>query len=303
MSHSHDHPEPSTGRRFAIGIGLNLVIVVAETLAALFGNSSALLADAGHNLTDVLSLVLAGGAIWLARRPANSKRTYGFRRITILAALANALLLIVISFVLAWECIDHLFVARAVNEPVVIAVAAVAVVVNGATALLFRRGRKSDINIRGAFLHMLSDAALSAGVILAAIGILVTGWQWLDPSMGLIIVLVILWSTWSLLRESFDMSLDAVPPGIDADAIRRTLLEDPRITDVHHLHVWPMSTTEVALTAHLVKPDGQLDDELLSQLEARLVERFGIRHIALQLERGDTDGACPAGDMADRRHG
>lgn len=296
MSHSHHHhSEPGTTSRFTIGIALNLVIVAGETLAAVFGNSSALLADAGHNLTDVLSLVLAGGAVWLARRPANSRRTYGFRRATILAALANAVLLIVISVILAGECIERLLVTQRVNEPIVIAVASVAVLINGATALLFVRGRKQDINIRGAFLHMLSDAVLSAGVILAAIGILVTGWQWLDPAMGLIIVLVILWSTWSLLRESFDMSLDAVPPGIDAEAVRETLLEDPRIRAVHHLHVWPMSTTEIALTAHLVKPDGQLDDALLSELEARLTERFGIRHIALQLERGGERDACPAG--------
>ncbi|HYW76434.1 MAG TPA: cation diffusion facilitator family transporter [Gammaproteobacteria bacterium] len=298
MSHSHSHPHnhaSGSSWRFSVGIGLNLVIVAGETIAALAGNSTALLADAGHNLTDVLSLVLAGGAIWLAQRPANDKRTYGFRRATILAALANALLLIIMSVLLAAECIDHLVSSNRVNEPLVIGIAALAVVVNGATALLFMRGRKQDINLRGAFLHMLSDAALSAGVILAAVGIMLTGWQWLDPSMGLIIVIVILWSTWSLLRESFDLSLDAVPPGIDPDAIRDALLEEPKITEVHHLHVWAMSTTEVALTAHLVKPDGQLDDALLSRLEKSLSERFGIRHIALQLEHGGKYEGCPAG--------
>lgn len=296
MSHGHSHPAFGTGRRFVVGIGLNLAIVGGEVAAALIGNSTALLADAGHNLTDVLSLVLAGGAVWLARRPANSKRTYGFRRATIMAALANALLLIAISVVLAWECVEHLLASRVVDEPLVIAVAAIAVVINSATALLFMRGRKQDLNVRGAFLHMLSDAALSVGVILAAIGILLTGWQWLDPAMGLIIVLAILWSTWSLLRDSFNLSLDAVPPGIDPKAIRAALLESPAITEVHHLHVWAMSTTEVALTAHLVKPDGQLDDALLARLEQRLHERFDIRHVALQLERGDTE-ACPAGDI------
>ncbi len=293
-NHSHDHA-PGSGWRFGAGIGLNLVIVGGETIAALIGHSTALLADAGHNLTDVLSLVLAGGAIWLARQPANTKRTYGFRRATILAALANALLLIIMSVLLAAECIDHLITTRQVNEPLVIAIAALAVVVNGATALLFARGSKQDINLRGAFLHMLSDAALSVGVILAAIGIMLTGWQWLDPTMGLIIVIVILWSTWSLLRESFDLSLDAVPPGIDPEEIRAALLEDPKITEVHHLHVWAMSTTETALTAHLVKPDGQLDDALLSRLEKALTERFGIRHVALQLEQGGEQKGCPAG--------
>lgn len=296
MSHGHHHhPAPSEGWRFSAGIGLNLLIVAGETVAALVGNSTALLADAGHNLTDVLSLVLAGGAIWLAGQPANEKRTYGFRRATILAALANALLLVIISVLLAVECIDRLLSTHRVNEPLVIGVAAMAVVVNGATALLFMRGRKHDLNVRGAFLHMLSDAGLSAGVILAAIGIMLTGWQWLDPAMGLIIVLVILWGTWSLLRESFDLSLDAVPPGIDPDAIRAALLEEPVISEVHHLHVWAMSTTETALTAHLVKPDGRLDDDLLSRLEAMLTRRFGIRHVALQLESGAGPGPCAAG--------
>lgn len=296
MSHDHVHASPGKGRRFIFGIVLNLVIVAGELAAALIGNSTALLADAGHNLTDILSLVLAGGAVWLARQPANSKRTYGFRRATILAALANALLLIIMSVALAWECAERLFVSSAVDEKLVIAVAAVAVVANTATALLFARGRKHDLNMRGAFLHMLSDAVLSGGVIMAGIGILLTGWEWLDPLMGLIIVAVILWSTWTLLRESFDLSLDAVPPGIDPGAIRAALLESPEITEVHHLHVWAMSTTEVALTAHLVKPDGKLDDALLARIEQRLYARFGIRHVALQLEHGDTSGACPAGN-------
>lgn len=296
MTDNHSHSHFGMGRRYIVGIGLNFAIVGAEIAAALIGNSTALLADAGHNLTDILSLVLAGGAVWLTRRPANSKRTYGFRRATILAALANALLLIVMSVLLAWESAEHLLSSAVVNEPLVIAIAAFAVVINGATALLFLRGRKQDLNVRGAFLHMLSDAALSVGVILAAIGILLTGRQWLDPAMGLIIVLAILWSTWSLLRDSFNLSLDAVPPGIDPEAIRAALLESLAITEVHHLHVWAMSTTEIALTAHLVKPDGQLDDTLLAQLEQRLHERFDIRHVALQLEHGDANGACPAGD-------
>jgi len=293
-AHHHDHAPQGLTRRYALGIGLNIAIVAGEAIAAFAGNSMALLADAGHNLTDILSLMLAGGAAWLASRPGNAKRTYGYRRATILASLANALILVVVSIALAWEGLTRLFQPERVHEPIVIAVAAVAVVANSATALLFLRGQKSDINVRAAFLHMAADAALSLGVIVAGVGILLTGWQWLDPAMSLVIVLVILWGTWGVLRESFNLSLDAVPPGIDPAEVREYLLGLPGVTDAHHLHVWAMSTTEVALTAHLVKPDGVLDDALLARTERELRERFGINHVALQLEHGGPENPCGA---------
>jgi cobalt-zinc-cadmium efflux system protein len=282
------------GRAFALAIALNLAIVGGEAAGGFFGHSTALIADAGHNLTDMLALVLAGGAMWLARRPGSSRRTYGFRRATILASLANALFLVVISVLIAWEAIARLLATTAVNEPIVIAVAAVAVVANAFTAWLFMKDQGRDINLRGAFLHMASDAVLSLGVVLAGIGILITGWEWLDPAMSLIIVVAILAVTWGLLRESFNLSLDAVPPGVDTEAVKDYLCAQSGVAEVHHLHVWAMSTTEIALTAHLVKPDGQLDDALLARVEGELKTRFGIGHVALQLERGGPANPCGA---------
>ncbi|MDN5863956.1 MAG: cation diffusion facilitator family transporter [Gammaproteobacteria bacterium] len=281
-----------TSRAFLIGIALNLVIVAGEAAGGWIGNSTALIADAGHNLTDVLSLILAGGALWLARRPSSEKRTYGFRRATILASLANAIFLVIVSVLLTWEGIARLLAPEQVNEPIVIAVAAVAAVANGFTAWLFVRDQSGDINVRGAFLHMASDAALSLGVVAAGIVIFFTGWSWLDPAMSLVIVAAIVAVTWGLLRESFDLSLDAVPTGIDTGAVQAYLQAQPGVCEVHHLHVWAMSTTEIALTAHLVKPDGGLDDALLARVERELAERFGIGHVALQLERGDADNPC-----------
>lgn len=286
--------ENHSGHAFTIGIALNLVIVAGEAAGGFFGNSTALLADAGHNLTDILSLVLAGGAMWLARRPGSAKRTYGFRRATILASLANAIFLVVISVLIAWEGVTRLLAPQQVHEPLVIAVAGIAVLANAFTAWLFVRGQRRDINLRAAFLHMASDAVLSFGVVLAGVGILITGWEWLDPAMSLIIVVAIVAVTWRLLQESFNLSLDAVPPGVDPAAVREYLGTQTGVTDVHHLHVWAMSTTEVALTAHLVKPDGALDDALLARVEQELAERFGIGHVALQFERGGPANPCGA---------
>ncbi len=301
MSHGHAPGGGGGARRaFGIGIALNVVIVAGEAIAGWIGNSTALLADAGHNLTDILSLVLAGAAMWLARRPASTRRTYGYRRATILAALVNAVILILVSVALAWEGVTRLFAPGRVNEPIVIAVASIAVIANVATALLFMKDQRKDINLRGAFLHMASDAVLSLGVVLAGVGILITGWEWLDPAMSLIIVIAILAVTWGLLRESFNLSLDAVPAGVDTTAVRSYLCGQPGVSEVHHLHVWAMSTTEIALTAHLVKPDGALDDALLARVEQELHERFGIGHVALQLERGDAANPCGVVNISSR---
>ncbi len=290
-AHSHISGKQST-RIFLLAIGLNVLIVAGEALAGFIGNSTALLADAGHNLSDILSLVLAGGAMWLARRPATPRRTYGFRRATILASLTNALLLILVSGALAYAGIVHILAPVRVEENLVIAVAAIAVVGNSFTAMLFMKGQKHDLNLRGAFLHMAADAAVSLGVVFAGVGILVTGWNWLDPALSLVIVLAILWSTWGLLRESFNLSLDAVPGGIDTRAVENYLCTLPGVDGVHHLHVWATSTTETALTAHLVKPDGKLDDALLREIDRNLHERFDIGHAAIQLETGGHGNSC-----------
>lgn len=289
---------PRTARVFAIGITLNLAIVAGEAIAGWVGNSAALMADAGHNLTDVLALLLAGAAIWLAQRPTSTRHTYGFRRATILASLTNAVFLIVISVLLTWEGIEGLLSPGRVNEPLVIAVAAIAAVGNGLTAWLFLGNQAADLNIRGAFLHMASDAALSLGVVAAGVVIFFTGWAWIDPAMSLVIVAAIVAVSWGLLRESLNLSLDAVPAGIDTRAVERYLHSQPGVSEVHHVHVWAMSTTEIALTAHLVKPDGLLDDALLARVERELAERFDIVHASLQLESGGADNPCDAGSPA-----
>lgn len=304
MSHSHAHHQSGErlGRAFLIGIALNLAIVGGEAAAGWIGHSTALLADAGHNLTDVLSLALAGAAMWLARRPTSAKRTYGFRRATILASLANALFLVIISVLIAWEGVTRLLSPEKIDGPLVIMVAAIATVINAFTAWLFMRDQRGDLNVRAAFMHMATDAALSLGVVASGIIIFFTGLEWLDPAMSLVIVIAILVVTWGLLRESFDLSLDAVPTGIDTDAVQAFLGAQPGVSEVHHLHVWAMSTTEFALTAHLVKPDGELDDALLARVERELGERFGIGHVALQLECGDDANPCGAGpEQADRQ--
>ena len=290
----HIHAPASHDRAFAIGIALNLGFVIAEGIAGWYGDSLALLSDAGHNLSDVLSLLLAWGGSYLTARAATERRTYGLRRSSILAALMNAVILLMVIGALGWEAIARLGEPRAPHGMVVIVTAALGVVVNTATALMFMRGRHGDLNIRGAFLHMAADAAVSLGVVIAGVLILFTDWYWLDPLMGLVIVLVIAVSSWQLLRESLDLALDAVPGSIDPVAVERYLGGLPGIDGVHHLHIWAMSTTEVALTAHLVKRDGRLDDCFLRRVHDELHDRFGIGHATLQLEAGTDGEHCPA---------
>ena len=292
MGHEHNHAPANYGRAFAVGIALNLGFVVLEVIFGRLSNSLALVADAGHNLSDVLGLALAWGAIVLARRSPTAKRTYGFRRSSILAALVNAAVLLISVGAIAWEAVIRLENPNSVEETTVIWVAAVGILINGGTALLFMSGRKGDLNIRGAFVHLASDALITLGVVLTGITMLYTGWVWLDPLVSLIISALITYGTWGLLRDSVNLALDAVPEGIDMNAVKEYLANLPTCADVHDLHVWGMSTTETALTAHVVMTEAVCDDALLSRISKELHDKFGIEHTTLQVEFGDPDYSC-----------
>jgi cobalt-zinc-cadmium efflux system protein len=290
--HGHSHGPVSYTRAFAIGIALNLAFVAAETIYGLRANSLALLADAGHNFTDVLGLLLAWGAAVLSKRLPTLRRTYGVRRFSILAALGNAILLLIAICALAWEALGRFRHPEPVAPGIVMWVAAVGIAVNAITALMFASGRKGDVNIRGAFLHMAADAAVSATVVIAAIVIAVTGWVWVDPAVSLLVVVVIAFGTWGLLRESIDLALDAVPRGVSPETVEAYLRNLPGVGEVHDLHIWGMSTTEAALTAHLIKPDLIDDDAFLRAVCKELHDRFGIEHSTLQIERGHGPTPC-----------
>lgn len=285
MSHNHDHSPSDYNRAFAIGVALNVIYIVVEATYGFLAGSLALLADAGHNLSDVLGLLLAWGANYLVQRKPTQRHTYGWRKSTILAALTNAIILLVAMGGIAWEAVRRFSDPSPVSGKTVIIVAAIGVVINTATALLFLSGRKTDLNIRGAFLHMAADAGVSAGVVLAGVVILATGWPWIDPVVSLTITAIILVGTWGLLRDSFNLALDAVPAGIDPEAVKTYLSDLPGVTGVHDLHIWAMSTSETALTVHLVKPDARDDDALIEQASRELHDRFGIEHITIQWER------------------
>lgn len=286
----HHHVAPSGDRRWVLGVGLNLAFVVVEVAFGLIGRSTALLADAGHNLSDVLGLAMAGVAAWLARRPADSRRTYGWGKATVLAALANAIALVFASGLIASEAIRRFFTPEQPEAGIMMAVAAAGVVINGLGALLFLRGRGGDANVRAAFLHLLGDALVAAGVVVAGGLILLTGRTWIDPLASLIVVAVVLYGTWGLLKEAFHLAVDATPQGVDAAAVRELLAARPGVLAVHDLHIWAMSTTEVALTAHLVRPTG-VDDRFLSEACEALRAEFGIAHATLQVETDKFD-AC-----------
>ena len=290
--HGHSHAPASFDRAFLIGIALNTGFVIAEAAYGFIANSLALLADAGHNLSDVLGLLLAWVAASLAKRRPSARFTYGMKRTPILASLANAMLLLVASGAIVLEAVRRFSDPAPVAEATVIWVALVGIVINGVTALGFMAGRKNDLNIRGAFLHMVADAVVSLGVVVSGVVILYTGWQWLDPAVSIVIALVIVAGTWSLLKESINLSLDAVPARIDRRAIERYLSGLPGVSEVHDLHIWAMSTTEVALTAHLVRPGATLDDGLLARACTDLSTRFGIGHATLQIESGDPAHPC-----------
>lgn len=277
------------GRAFAVGVGLNVVFVLVEAVFGVVANSTALLADAAHNASDVLGLGLAWGASSLAKRKPSLRHTYGLRASTVLAALANAVLLLVAVGGVSWEAIRRLSDPGPVEGATVVAVAALGVVINAGAALLFLRGRKGDANVRAAFLHLAADAGVSLGVVVAGALIWRTGWSWLDPAVSLVVSIVVLVTTWGLLREALHLALDGVPDGVDFVAVQTYLRSLPDVSAVHDLHIWAMGTTETALTAHLVLPWCPEPPGFLAYLEHELHERFGIDHATVQLEpSGDT---------------
>lgn len=282
--HGHSHAPGYFGKAFALGVALNGGFVVLQVVFGLLAHSLALVADAGHNLGDVFGLVLAWGAAWWAGRSPTARHTYGWGRFSIYAALANAVFLLASVAIIAWEAVLRLRHPAPVVAGTVIWVSAVGIAINGMTAWLFMAGRESDLNIRATFAHMAADAALSAGVVLAGVVILFTRWVWLDPALSLLLVAVIVAGTWRLLREAVDLALDAVPPQVDITAVRSFLLSQPGVMDVHHVHVWALSTTEVALTAHIVLAAEPTNDDLLRRLNHALAETFGIGHATIQFE-------------------
>ncbi len=294
MPHAHSHDHMDHGRAFAVSIALNLGYVALEAVFGFLVGSLALLADAGHNLTDVLGLLLAWGAGLLTRRRPTRRRTHGLRRSSILAALLNAMLLLVAVGGIGWEAVKRIVYPEPPPGAAVIWVAAAGVVINAATAALFLSGRERDVNIRGAFLHMAADAGVSLGVVVAGIIISFTAWSWLDPVVSLCIAGVIVGSTWELLRESLDLAMDAVPKGIDPHAVGEYLAGLPGVAAIHDLHIWALSTTDSALTVHLLVPNGVDENALLARANRELHEQFGIGHVTLQIERG-VDGFCPCG--------
>jgi cobalt-zinc-cadmium efflux system protein len=290
--HSHAAAALDYGRVFAIGVALNLGYVVVEAGIGVTSGSLALIADAGHNLGDVLGLFLSWGAAVLSRRRPGGRFTYGYRASSILAALANAVILLVVTGGIAWEGLWRLWHPVPVAGATIAWVAAIGILVNGGTALLFASGRRDDLNLRSAFLHMTADALVTAGVVVAGLAIMLTGLPWLDPAVSLVVSAVIVYGTWDLVRQSVRLALNAVPEGIDVETVRAHLLALPGVIAIHDLHIWGMSTTETALTCHLVIPGGHPGDAVLSQAARELEARFGIHHTTIQVELADTDEAC-----------
>lgn len=300
----HHHSPTDFGRAFALGAGLNFAYILVEAGFGLHTGSMALLADAGHNLSDVLGLLLAWGSALLTQRASTARRTYGFHSSTILAALANAIALLLAIGAIAWESVGRFSNPEPLQGGLIAWVAGVGILVNGFTAWLFMGGSKHDLNVRGAYLHMLADAAVSAAVVVAGIAIVFTGWNWLDPVLSLLVVVLIAVTTWDLLRKSMDLALQAVPEHIEPGAVRAYLQSLPGVTDVHDLHIWGMSTTDTALTVHLRIPEPERDsDALLAEVTETLHERFGIGHPTIQIEHGAGARPChgcpsPRGSMA-----
>jgi cobalt-zinc-cadmium efflux system protein len=289
MPHDHHYRTPPSGASnasFKIALLLNVMIVVTELVAGFLAHSVALIADAGHNFADVLLLAFALGANVLAARPPTARRTYGFRRTTILAALLNAIIILITTGAIVYSAIQRILSPVSVNGEIVWMVAALAIVLNAVSAMMFNRHRKHDLNARAAFLHLAGDAAASSGVLVAGLIIVWTGAQWTDPAVSIIIAVLIALATWTVLRDSFNLAADAVPTHIDQVAIEQYLRSIEGVTDVHDLHIWAMSTTHVVLTAHLIIPERSVEDELLFDISRMLHDRFGVEHTTLQVERG-----------------
>lgn len=292
MSHNHSRSPLSYNLSFAIGISLNVIFVLIEASYGVIADSLALIADAWHNLSDVVSLLLAWGANYLASRPATLRRTYGLRRISIMASLFSAILLLFALGGIAWEAIQRLADPSPADGLVIIVVAAIGVVINTATALLFVRGQKHDLNIRGAYLHMAADAGVSLGVVIAGIAIMLTGWLWLDPLISLLIVVVVLIGTWDLLKNSLNLSIDAVPEGINMSELREYLSGLDNVSQIHDLHVWALSTRQNALSVHLVRKQENLDNVFLHEVEEYLHHNFNIGHVTVQVEKDNSTNSC-----------
>lgn len=298
MSHTHNHGKVNYNRAFAVGVFLNISFVIIEAGYGLAAGSLALIADAGHNLSDVLSLLLAWGASWLATRPATEKRTYGFRKTTILASVTNAIVLLLVLGGITWEAIRRIFNPEPIEATIVIVVAAIGVVINTVTALFFVSGQKKDLNIRGAYLHMAADAGVSLGVVLAGIIVMITGWQIIDPLISIGIVAVILVGTWALLRDSVSLSIDAVPKDVDIAGVKSYLTSLENVCQIHDLHIWAMSTTETALTVHLiVTTDSVVSNNFLVNIQQHLHDYFGIEHSTIQIENQYQDSCILNKDM------
>ncbi len=290
--HHHHHAQPDYNRAFMMGVVLNLIFVGVEVFYGLLADSLALLTDAGHNLGDVMGLLLAWGAMALAARRPSARRTYGYSRATILASLASGLLLLLAVAAIAWEAIGRFVQPVSPAGETMMIVAGIGVVINTVTALFFISGKDHDLNIRGAYLHMAADAGVSLGVVLSGALIWKFGFTWVDPLISLVIAAVIFWSTWGLMRESLNLAVDAVPRNVDPEQVRHFLISQPGVTGLHDLHIWAMSTTDNALTAHLVMPDRPDEDTFLHRVAGQLKQRFHIDHATIQIERGDIDVRC-----------
>jgi cobalt-zinc-cadmium efflux system protein len=296
--HHHHAPQAGQGRTFAIAVALNVVIVIVQAVYGFIAHSTALLADAGHNLSDVLGLLLAWGAVWLGTRKPSERYTFGLGSSSILASLANAALLLFACGAIVLEAVQRLLNPAPVAGLDVFIVATIGLVVNGFSAWLFMRGSKEDLNIRGAFLHMAGDAGISAAVAVSGLVILYTGASWVDPAMSIVVVAVIVAGTWGLGRDAMRLAMAAVPPGVDKPRIEKYLSDLPGVTDVHDLHVWALSTTENAMTAHIVMPAGHPGDVFVDAIVGTLRRDYAMHHATLQVEMGTTVHSCSLGEKA-----